>query len=172
MAPMMIPHCFLLSPDARTRMLIYKELCNRISHRLLVIDFYNIVLLVSSVTSWHSEWKFPYISSNETAPWWRHQMEIFSALLGICAWNSPITGEFPAQRPVRRSFDGFFDLRLKKRLSKQWWGWWFETPSCQLWPHCNANTVFFSSIDSEPVTVRGGGRKRDRGREGKRQTYG
>ena len=30
--------------------------------------------------------------------WWRHQMEIFSALLALCAGNSPMTGEFPAQR--------------------------------------------------------------------------
>ena len=51
-----------------------------------------------------------------------------SALLAICAGNSPVTGEFPAQRPVMRNFDVFFDLRLNKRLSKQWWGWWFETP--------------------------------------------
>ena len=26
---------------------------------------------------------------------------------------------------------------LNKRLSKQSWGWWFETPSCSLWRHCN-----------------------------------
>ena len=38
-------------------------------------------------------------------------MEIFSALLNICAGNSPVTGEFPAQRPVTRSLDVFFDLR-------------------------------------------------------------
>ena len=38
-------------------------------------------------------------------------------------------GEFPTQRPVTRSFDVYFDLRLNKRLSKQPWGWWFETPS-------------------------------------------
>ena len=44
-------------------------------------------------------------------------MEAFSALLAICAGNSPVTGEFPAQRPVTRSFDVFFDLRLNKRLS-------------------------------------------------------
>ena len=36
--------------------------------------------------------------------WWRHQMETFSALLAICAGNSPVTGEFPAQRPVTWSF--------------------------------------------------------------------
>ena len=39
-------------------------------------------------------------------------METFSALLAICAGNSPVPGEFPAQRPVTRSFDVFLDLRL------------------------------------------------------------
>ena len=72
--------------------------------------------------------------------WWRHQMEIFSALLAICAGNSPVTGEFRAQRPVARSFDIFFGLRLNKRWSKQWWGWWFETPSRPLWRHCIENS--------------------------------
>ena len=43
----------------------------------------------------------------------------FSTLLAICAGNSPVIGEFPTQRPVTRSFDVFFDLRLNKRLSKQ-----------------------------------------------------
>ena len=37
--------------------------------------------------------------------WWCHQMETFSELLAICVGNSPVTGEFPAQRPVRRNFD-------------------------------------------------------------------
>ena len=69
--------------------------------------------------------------------WWRHQMETFSASLAICAGNSPVTGEFPAQRPVMRSFDVFFSLRLNERLRKQWWGWWFETPSRPLRRHCN-----------------------------------
>ena len=75
-----------------------------------------------------------------TNPWWRHQMETFSALLAFCAGNLPWTGEFPAQRPVTRSFDVFFDLRLDKRLSKQSWGWWFETLSYTLWRHRNAMT--------------------------------
>ena len=69
--------------------------------------------------------------------WWRHQMETFAALLAICAGNSPVPGEFPTQRPVTRSFDVFFDLRLNKRLSKQSWGWWFETLSHPLWRHRN-----------------------------------
>ena len=44
--------------------------------------------------------------------WWRHQMETFSALLALCAGKSPVTGEFPSQRPVTQSFDVFFDLCL------------------------------------------------------------
>ena len=60
--------------------------------------------------------------ANDVA-WWRHQMETFSALLAICAGNSPVTGEFPAQRPMTRSFDVFFYQRLNKRSSKQRLGW-------------------------------------------------
>ena len=58
--------------------------------------------------------------------WWRHQMEAFSVLLAICAGNSPVTGEFPTQRPLTRSFDVFFDPRLNKRLSEQSWGRWYN----------------------------------------------
>ena len=80
-----------------------------------------------------------------TAPWshptwWRHQMKTFSALLAIWAGNSPVPGEFPAQRPATRRFNVFFDLRLNKRLSKQSWGWWFETLSRPLWRHSNEMT--------------------------------
>ena len=49
-------------------------------------------------------------------------METFSAILAIRAGNSPVTREFPAQRPVTRSFDVFFGLRPNKRLSKESWG--------------------------------------------------
>ena len=62
-------------------------------------------------------------------------METFSASLALFVGISPATGEFPAQRPVTQSFDVFFDLGLNKRLSKQSWGWWFETPSRPLWRH-------------------------------------
>ena len=41
------------------------------------------------------------------------------------------------QRSVTWSFDVFFDLRLNKWLSKQSWGWWYETPLPVLWRHCN-----------------------------------
>ena len=78
------------------------------------------------------------ISFQYNVAWWRHQMETFSVLLTLSAGNSPVTGEFPAQRPVTRSFGVFFDLRLNKRLSKQSWDCWFEMPPCSLWRHCNA----------------------------------
>ena len=45
-----------------------------------------------------------------TEPWWRHQMETFSALLALSERNPPVTGGFPSQRSVTRSFDVFFDL--------------------------------------------------------------
>ena len=69
-------------------------------------------------------------------------METFSALLAICAGNSPVPGEFPTQRPVPRSFDVYFNLRPNKRLSKQSWGWWFEMPSRPLWRHRNVFNYF------------------------------
>ena len=62
--------------------------------------------------------------------WWRHQMETFSAFLAICAGNSPVPGEFPAQRPVTRSFDVFF---ICARING------FETPSCPFWCYCNVS---------------------------------
>ena len=71
----------------------------------------------------------PLLCSLSELSWWRHQMETFSALLAICAGISLVPGEFLAQRPVTWSFDVFFDLHPNKQLSKQWWGWWFETLS-------------------------------------------
>ena len=82
----------------------------------------------------------------QSPSWWRHQIGKFSAVLGLCEGNSPVPGEFPAQRPVTRSFDVFFDLRLNKRLRKQSWGWWFETPSGPLWRHCNDDGISYSNV--------------------------
>ena len=61
---------------------------------------------------------------------------------GLCVGNSPVTCVFPSQRPVTRSFDSFFDVRLNKPLAKQSWGWSFETPSRSLWSHCNVLPLF------------------------------
>ena len=81
--------------------------------------------------------------------WWLHQMETFSALLALCAGNSPVTGEFPTQGPVVQSFDIFFDLRLNKQLSKHSSGWWFEMPLCPLLRHCNDKEC---SPEKSPMT--------------------
>ena len=48
-------------------------------------------------------------------------METFSALLALCAGNSPVTKPWC-----------FLWSALNKQLSKQSWGWWFETPSRSL----------------------------------------
>ena len=61
--------------------------------------------------------------------------------------TSHLCGEFTVPRwiPRTKASDAelwyFFDLRPSKCLSKQSWGWWFETPSCPLWRQCN---VMFS----------------------------
>ena len=46
-------------------------------------------------------------------------MDKFSALQALFAWNSPVTGEFPSERPVTQGFDVSLDLRLNKILDKQ-----------------------------------------------------
>ena len=65
---------------------------------------------------------------------WKHFPRYWSFVREFTA-----TDEFPSQWPVTRSFGVFFDLRLNKRLSKQWWAWWFENPLCSLWRYCNEN---------------------------------
>ena len=65
-------------------------------------------------------------------------METFTALLALCAGNSPVSGEFPTHRPLKRSFD----LHLNERLSKQSRGWWLKTliMTRSLWRQCNQFT--------------------------------
>ena len=116
------------------------------SHNEAWRSFEHIILcLEQRCVDWYHCWS-----------WWRHQMETFSALLAICAGNPPVPGDFPAQRPVTRSFDIFFDLRLNKRFSKQSWGWWFETlPShydvTVMWFHCS--TMIQTPVGQLPLTA-------------------
>ena len=112
--------------------------------------FYPIQLVPWVLITWRSNgqghpqtrhWSFSigifWCQYRRVKSWWRNQMENVSALLALCAGNWPVPGEFPAQRPVTRSFDVLFYLRLNKRLSKQSWGWCFESSSRSLWRHCN-----------------------------------
>ena len=63
--------------------------------------------------------------------------------------TGPLCGEFtghwwiPLTKAIHAEIWCFFLLCLNKRLSKQLWGWWFETPSCSLWRHCNAQLRMF-----------------------------
>ena len=86
--------------------------------------------------------------------WWRQQVETFSALLALCAGNSPVSCEFPAQRPVMRSFDVSFELRLNKWLSIQSRGWWFETLSRSWCRHCNEVNSYGAQYDLFSVQIR------------------
>ena len=99
-----------------------------------------------SLKAWHVRCRSPetrYLSS--VTRWLGHQMETFSALLAICAGNSSVTGEFPAQRPVTRNFDVFSHLHLNTRLSKHPWSWWFETLSRPLRRHCDVWYLWFKT---------------------------
>ena len=67
-------------------------------------------------------------------PWWRHQMEAFYAQLTLCAGNSPV----PVNSPHKGQWRGaliFSLIWIKRWVNNR--GWWFETPSCPLWRHCN-----------------------------------
>ena len=114
-----------------------------ISHILMCLYFvylYIVLCFQVSYTQTAPAYNYMYVHQRTwrtREAWWRHQMETFPALLAICAGNSPVPGEFPEQRPVTRSFDVFFDLRLNKQLSKQSRGWRFETLPRPLWRHSN-----------------------------------
>ena len=68
-------------------------------------------------------------------------METLFVLLALCEGNPPVTGGHPSERPVARSFDVFFDLRLNKWLIKHSRRRWFETLSGSLWFHCHVFAI-------------------------------
>ena len=71
---------------------------------------------------------------------WKHFSRYWPFVRGI--HRSPVNSPHKGQWRGASMF--FFDLRLNKRLSKQSWGWWFETPSRSLWRHCNTYVALFS----------------------------
>ena len=97
-----------------------------------------------------------YIKSSPGASTWIKGMmtssngNIFRVTGPLCGeFSGP--GEFPTQRPVTRSFDVCFDLRLIKQLSKQPWGWWFETPSWSVWRQRNGCNFSCLSLTTSKV---------------------
>ena len=65
---------------------------------------------------------------------WKHFPRYWPFVRGIhrSPLNSPHKGQWGG---------AFFNLCLNKRLSKQSWGWWFETLLCPLWRHCNEDVT-------------------------------
>ena len=101
--------------------------------------------------AWHN-WVLGYLQVKWwPIPWWRYQMEAFSALLALCAGISPVNGEFPSQRPVTQSYDVVLDLPLNKGFSKQLRHQWYETQSCSLWRHCNVCVSYTYRTDVRRV---------------------
>ena len=108
-----------------------------------VLNHLNPVRTVNPAENCRQHLSLPWISLSDYISGcdWSHEMETFSALLVLCAGNSPVIGEFPSQRPVTRSFDIFFDLKLKKWLSKQSRGRWFEASLRSLCHSCNVEIL-------------------------------
>ena len=82
----------------------------------------------------------------------RHETMVCTVCFSIFLWKhfprywpeGPLCGEFTGHRWVPRTKASDAELwcflwfcALNKLLSKQSWGWWFETPLCSLWGHCN-----------------------------------
>ena len=150
------PKSAMVSPSPKSENCLWRRLsAEHNCHSTITCGFYVLRLwtwfasesLVSDCGEFprhRDRWLLSYVSI------WRHQMETFSALLALCAGNSPpVTGEFPTQRPVTRGFDVFFDLRLNKQLNKQPWGWWFEMLSRSLLHHCNDYQATTYNVSTE-----------------------
>ena len=96
----------------------YEYFCQQNANKNVVCKSIDILCFVCNVSSQRRccpKAKEAPVTSSITD---YRQMETFSALLALCAGNWPVPGQFPSQRPVTRSFDVFFDLRLNERLSK------------------------------------------------------
>ena len=119
-------NCHIMNQIVIEKRFLYRQLVG--TNSLIQV----MVCLVLNTSHHLNQW-IPAQYTHDDVIKWKH----FARLLATCTGNSPVTGEFPAQRPMTRSFDVFFYLCLNIRLSKQSWGWWFETPSCPLWRHCN-----------------------------------
>ena len=83
-----------------------------------------------------------FASSFLQITWWRHQMETFSALLAICAGNSPVPGEFPSQRPVgpvNSNDKGQWRGALMFSLICAWINGWVNNRKAGDWRHTRAH---------------------------------
>ena len=119
--------------------------------------YLNQCWLIIKVVLWHSRDNISafenYSFVHDDVIKWKHFPWYWPFVKGIHRW--PVTGELPAQWPMTRSFDVFFDLRPNKWLSKQWRRWWFETPSRSLWCQCNGSPRHFPGNHYELILTCG-----------------
>ena len=111
---------------------------NYIGSALEVLQFCAKPSILSNyiMMSWHRN-AFSIAGPHDDVIKWKHFPRYWTFGRGI-HWS-------PRDSPHKsqwRELYVFFDLRPNKRLSKQFWGWWFETPSRPLWCHCNAILCF------------------------------
>ena len=105
-----------------------------------------IIVCLFYVSGLHvSVWENPYMMTSSNGNVFRVTGHLCGELIDI-RW-------IPAQRLVMRNFDVFFDMCLNKRLNKQSWGWWFETPSRPLWRHCNVYVCKFHTCNSSLLMI-------------------
>ena len=128
-----------------------KELCKRsflYKGSMLWNDLPDILKKSSSLDVFKSNYRF-------IIGWQISEYMMTSSNGNIFRVTGYLCGEFtgprwiPTQRPVTRSFDGYFDLRPNKRLSKQSWGWWFETLS----PHYDVIVMIYGYIYLSIYTI-------------------
>ena len=129
--------------------LISATIATKMPHNITIVEIwgYKCLIYIKTTFIWDIFYNPAYIAS-QTVQITFYMMtssngnifRVTGHLCGEFTGPRPGTGEFPTQRPVTRSFDVFFYLRPNKWLSKQWWGWWFETISCSLWRHHNEDT--------------------------------
>ena len=145
--------CRSISKVHTSELNIYAYLYHLTKHHACVLIIFRNILRTLSL-HWCTDLCVIHHRQQADQSWWRYQMETFCASLALCAGNSQRASDaedvFIGWRhhdwsPVnshhigqwRRALKFFCDPRLNKRLSKQSWGLWFETPSIPSWRHCN-----------------------------------
>ena len=123
-----------------------------IVHKISIVGFPNTVASIPVMQPW-IVWVKHHMNPQETQDdviKWKHFPRYWPFVGGN--HRSP-AGGFPSQKPVTRRFDVLFGLRLNSWLRKRSRRWWFETPSCSLWCHCNGIHVNSWTINTKQCTI-------------------
>ena len=96
----------------------------------MFVCYYLIIYLFIYLYSHH------WYGCERTEPWvhddvikWKHFQRYWPFVRGI--HRSPVNS------PHKGQWREAFMFSLIRAWINGWWGWWFETPSCPLWRHCN-----------------------------------